>query len=228
MTIRPWRAAGPVLVTAVAVALLGPAASAAPHSAVGAAGAAGAAGRYDHVVVVVEENHGYKDVIGNPAAPNLNRLAAQYGLATDYYGVTHPSEPNYVALLGGSTYGVANDNPYYLNRVNKPSLISQLDAAHVSWKAYLQGLPHPGYQGICYPGYCNGTPDKDPLYVSKHNPITNFTTSWNPADRSRQVGRTADPGPAQRPAPGLQPARPRRVPRPARGPALLRRLGHPR
>ncbi len=184
MAVREWRAAGGVLVAAILVALLAPNASAAPTR---TATSAGPAGHYDHVVVVVEENQGLRDVIGNPAAPNLNRLASQYGLATDYYGVTHPSEPNYVALLGGSTYGVTNDNPYYLNRVDKPSVISQLDAAHVSWKAYLQGLPHPGYQGICYPAYCNGTPDKDPLYVSKHNPITNFTTSWNSRDRSRQV-----------------------------------------
>jgi hypothetical protein len=139
------------------------------------------------VFVIVEENHGYADVIGNPAAPNLNALAQQYGLATDYSAVTHPSEPNYVAMLGGSPYAATNDNAYYVNSVNAPSLISQLDAAKVSWKGYFQGLPHAGYQGICYPASCNGAPDKDPLYVSKHNPILNFTTSWNDADRSRQV-----------------------------------------
>ena len=142
---------------------------------------------YDHVFVVVMENHGYSDVIGNPAAPNLNALAQKYGSATGYYAVAHPSEPNYVAMLGGGTFGVANDNPYYVNRVNQPSLISQLDKANVGWKAYLQGLPHAGYQGICYPAACNGAPDKDPLYVSKHNGILNFTSSWNAADRARQV-----------------------------------------
>jgi hypothetical protein len=144
-------------------------------------------GRYDHIFVVMMENHGYSDIIGNPAAPNINSLATKYGLATSYYGVTHPSEPNYVALLGGSTYGVANDNAYYVNRVNHPSLVSQLDGAGISWKAYLQGLPHAGYQGICYPDFCNGTPDKDPLYVSKHDGVQNFTTSWNAGDWSRQV-----------------------------------------
>ncbi|MEZ0094771.1 alkaline phosphatase family protein [Streptacidiphilus sp. EB129] len=145
------------------------------------------AAHYDHVFVVVEENHGYADLIGNPAAPNLNALAAEYGSATQYYAVSHPSEPNYVAMLGGSTFGVADDNAYYLNQVNAPSLISQLDGAQVDWKAYLQGLPHPGYQGICYPANCNGAPDKDPLYASKHNGVSNFTTSWNAADRARQV-----------------------------------------
>jgi hypothetical protein len=151
------------------------------------ASAASSGGRYDHMFVIVEENHGFADVIGNPAAPNLNALAARYGIATSYFGVAHPSEPNYVGLLGGDTFGVADDNPYYVNRVAAPSLISQLDGAGISWKAYLQGVPHPGYQGICYPANCNGAPDKDPLYVSKHNAIANFTTSLNPADWSRQV-----------------------------------------
>src|SRR5262249_30886025 len=73
---------------------------------------------YDHIFVIVEENHGFQDVIGTPAAPNLNALAQQFGLATDYFGVSHPSEPNYVALLGGNTFGIADDNPYFLNAVN--------------------------------------------------------------------------------------------------------------
>jgi Phosphoesterase family len=149
--------------------------------------AATAPAHYDHIFVIVEENHSFTDVIGNPAAPNLNALASMYGLATSYFGVTHPSEPNYVALLGGSTFGVASDDAYYVNRVHAPSLISELDRAHVSWKAYLQSSPHPGYQGICYPANCNGEPDKDPLYASKHNAIPNFTTSLNPADWARQV-----------------------------------------
>jgi len=143
--------------------------------------------RYDHIFVIIEENHGLTDVIGNPAAPNLNALAKQFGLATSYFGVTHPSEPNYVAVLGGSSFGIADDNPYFMNAVARPSLISQLDAAGISWKAYLQGSPHPGYTGICYPVRCNGSPDIDPLYVSKHDGIQNFTTSLNPPDWSRQV-----------------------------------------
>jgi hypothetical protein len=146
-----------------------------------------AAGHYNHIFVIVEENHSFTDVIGNPAAPNLNALASTYGIATNYFAVTHPSEPNYVALLGGSPFTVNSDNAYYVQKVHAPSLISELDQAGVSWKAYLQSLPHPGYQGICYPASCNGAPDKDPLYVSKHDGIQNFTTSLNPADWSRQV-----------------------------------------
>src|SRR5215471_18458216 len=66
--------------------------------------------RYDHIFVIVEENHGLTDVIGNPAAPNLNTLARQFGLATMYFGVSHPSEPNYVAILGGDFFRIADDN----------------------------------------------------------------------------------------------------------------------
>src|ERR1019366_352518 len=56
-----------------------------------------------YVVVVVMENRGYDQIVGSPSAPYLNGLIHRYGLATNYTGVAHPSEPNYLALLGGST-----------------------------------------------------------------------------------------------------------------------------
>ena len=143
---------------------------------------------YDHVFLIVEENHGFADVIGNPAAPNLNALARRFGLATAYFGVTHPSEGNYVALMGGSSFGIQSDDPYYINRVEgRQNLVTQLDRAGISWKAYLQGLPHPGYKSICYPAKCNGSPDVDPLYVSKHDGIQNFTAALNDRDWNLQV-----------------------------------------
>jgi hypothetical protein len=142
----------------------------------------------NHVFLIIEENNGFHDIIGNRAAPNLNYLARTFGLATDYFGVSPCcSESNYVGLLGGNTFGVNSDDAYWKNRVSAPSLISQLDHAGISWKAYLQALPHPNYRGICYPAKCNGTPDSDPLYVSKHDGIQNYTTSHNPFDWSRQV-----------------------------------------
>ena len=61
--------------------------------------------RFAHIVVVVMENHGYSDVIGNPQAPFLNSLAQQGLSLTQSYAVTHPSEPNYLALFSGSTRG---------------------------------------------------------------------------------------------------------------------------
>ena len=95
-----------------------------------AAGRPASAPRLSHVFVIVEENNGYHDVIGNPAAPNLTYLAKTFGVATDYFGVSQfSSEPNYVGLIGGSTFNVTSDDAYWKNRVNAPSLFSQLDQA---------------------------------------------------------------------------------------------------
>jgi hypothetical protein len=172
---------------AACLSLIGAVMSAGALSESASASAAPSVPRLDHVFLIMEENNGFHDVIGNQAAPNLNYLARTFGLATDYFGVSpDSSESNYVGLLGGNVYGVTSDDPYWKNKINAPSLISQLDHAGISWKAYMQGLPHPGYQGMCYPK-CNGAPDSDPLYVSKHDGIQNFTTSWNPRDWSREV-----------------------------------------
>ena len=168
-----------LLAAAVGVAVPPAVASAAPSASVP---------RLAHVFVIAEENNGFHDIIGNRAAPNLNYLARTFGLETDYFGVSPCcSEANYVGLIGGSTFGVNSDDAYWKNRVAAPSLISQLDHAGISWKAYLQALPHPDYQGICYPAKCNGAPDSDPLYVSKHDGIQNYISSHNPFDFSRQV-----------------------------------------
>ncbi|MGH8917808.1 MAG: alkaline phosphatase family protein, partial [Actinomycetes bacterium] len=141
---------------------------------------------YDHVFTLIEENHGFTDIIGNPEAPTLNSLAHQYGLATQYYGVTHPSGPNYVAMLGGGTFGVNSDDPYWNFHVNQPSLMSQMEAAGQSWKGYLQGLPYPGYRGYCYPVRCLGVPDSDTQYIAKHNGLVYFhSVNANPAELAK-------------------------------------------
>jgi hypothetical protein len=88
--------------------------------------------------------------------------------------VADPSEPNYVAMLGGDSFGIADDAPFYVNTVDAPSLMTQLDAAGLSWRGYFQGMPYPGFGGICFPNRCNGVPDFDTLYASKHNGMMNF------------------------------------------------------
>jgi phosphatidylinositol-3-phosphatase len=94
--------------------------------------------RPSRVAVLVLENRSYDEVIGNPSAPYLNGLARRYALATDYYAIGHPSLPNYVALIGGSTYEIRSD----CNGcdVEARSLAGQLDAADLSWKAYFEDL----------------------------------------------------------------------------------------
>ena len=65
--------------------------------------------KYDHVFAVISENRRVDQIIGNPNAPIINALASDYGLATNYTGVSDPSEPNYVAMLGGSDFGISTD-----------------------------------------------------------------------------------------------------------------------
>jgi hypothetical protein len=140
--------------------------------------------QYDHVFLVIMENEGFKQIIGNQNAPILNALANDYGLATNYSGVGDPSEPNYVAMLGGDTFGITNDDPYWFpgHTVSASNLMTQLEAAGKTWKAYLQNLPYAGYRGYCYPDKCNGIPDADTLYVAKHNGIVNFANMQNPTE----------------------------------------------
>jgi phospholipase C len=94
----------------------------------------------DHLIVVIEENHSFEQIIGSPDAPFLNRLASNGTLLTHYYAITHPSLPNYVALLSGQT---ALHNDCRACTFPGPTLVDQLEAHHISWAAYLEGLPRP-------------------------------------------------------------------------------------
>lgn len=145
--------------------------------------------RYDHIFLIVNENTNYSSIIGSPEAPETNALASDYGLASHYTGVGDPSEPNYVAMLGGSIFGLSDDNPYFWpgHTINAPDLPSQLEAAGMTWKAYIQALPYAGYRGYCYPAKCLGIPDSDALFASKHDGLENFANLQTPAEVAKQT-----------------------------------------
>ena len=67
--------------------------------------------RFDHVTVIVLENHGFDDALYNGASPFMRQLAQEQGVATLYFGVAHPSLPNYLALIGGDDFGIRADFP---------------------------------------------------------------------------------------------------------------------
>ena len=138
---------------------------------------------YQHIIVIVMENSSYGDIIGSASAPHINALATTYGLATNYWAVAHPSEPNYVAMIGGDTFDIADDNSYRQNALSAPNLASQLDKAGLTWKSYQQSLPYAGYTGETYPS------DLNPLYASKHNPFMNFLGAWPAAQRAQVLAR---------------------------------------
>ena len=95
--------------------------------------------RLDRVFIIVLENHSAKSVIGDPNTPFITSLAQQYGEAANYFGVTHPSEPNYIAMTSGSNWFINNDDP--ANRFDHTNVVDALEASHISWDAYMEAMP---------------------------------------------------------------------------------------
>ncbi len=122
-----------------------------------------------HIMIVMMENESESELIGNADAPNTNALATQYGLATESYAVGHPSLPNYLELLAGSTHGVSDDGTPSSEGIpaNAQTLVNQLESAGISWRAYMESMPSAGYTGgdsTC----CGGQ------YYQHHNPFVYF------------------------------------------------------
>ncbi|HEY2764916.1 MAG TPA: alkaline phosphatase family protein [Pseudonocardiaceae bacterium] len=129
--------------------------------------------RPDHIVVVVEENRSYSDVIGAPDAPYINGLAAHGAVFPRSFAVAHPSQPNYLALFSGSTQGVTSDScPQTFTAV---SLGQQLAVAGDSLGGYSEDLPATGFTGCTHGGYAR-----------KHNPWSDFPAV--PAAVNRALG----------------------------------------
>jgi phosphatidylinositol-3-phosphatase len=112
------------------------------------------------------ENEEYGNVIGNASAPYQNSLAAKYALAANYFAVAHPSLPNYLALIGGSTFGVTSDcSPAQCSLPKSTTTTATLLDSHgLSWKEYAESMP----------ADCSQVNSPDGLYVTKHNPFVYF------------------------------------------------------
>ena len=105
--------------------------------------------------VIVLENRSYSQAI---TTPFIAQLAASYGLATNYHGITHPSLPNYLAMTSGSTWGISDDGWHPLPA---GGLGAQLDAAGLSWRAYMEGMTSGCYRNVN-------------RYALKHNPFAYY------------------------------------------------------
>ncbi len=130
---------------------------------------------FEHIIVVVFENKEYGTVIGNPKMPYFNQLAQSYTLLTQDYAVTHPSLPNYLALIGGDTFGIDFDCTSCIK--DAQSLPDLIEARGLTWKTYQEDMPSP-----CFPGPEAGN------YANKHNPFVYFSPiRLNPARCNRSV-----------------------------------------
>lgn len=137
---------------------------------------------FAHVYLLVLENEEYSSLVGSADAPYLNGLIAKYGLASNYYGVAHPSQPNYLALFSGSTQGVTDDGNHDLTGA---SLADQLDAANKTWSVFAQDYPGGCFAGASKSGTGEGIGAAG-SYARKHNPAISFTAiSSNPSRCAR-------------------------------------------
>lgn len=174
--------------------------------------AAGTIPRYDHILIIIAENQGYDRIIGQPYAPRLNGFLQmrEAGLADSFFGEVHPSEANYIALLGGDTFGIHDDDAWYCkpgypdrycssmkngghypnHTITARSLMDQLAEHNLTWKGYFEDIPAPGWKGVFYPDGDNPVPGKpSELYASKHNGFLNFkVVQHDPGLDSKIVG----------------------------------------
>jgi phosphatidylinositol-3-phosphatase len=164
--------------------------------------------RYDHVIVIVEENKDYGQILNPAAAPTIAGLAAQYGDAAQFFSEVHPSEANYVAILGGDTFGIHDDDAYYCHAglvdpfcpgaaapgyadhtIRAPHLGEQLEAVGLTWKGYYEDLPAPGSLAVVAgdPAYPDRLGRKSAFYASKHSGFMNFASVQNDPRRAEHI-----------------------------------------
>jgi len=120
------------------------------------------------------ENKEYAQLVGSNDAPFINQLAAQYTVVDHAYAITHPSLPNYLALLAGDTFGITSDCTTCF--VQGPNLVDSLEARGRSWKAYMEDMPSPCFTGTSAGGY-----------ALKHNPFLYFQNIRNNPGRCERI-----------------------------------------
>jgi phosphatidylinositol-3-phosphatase len=122
---------------------------------------------FSHIYVLLMENKEDSAIVGNASAPYINQLISQYGLATNYNAVAHPSQPNYLALFSGSTQDVKDDG---LHDIVAVSVADEVDLKGKSWKVFAQNVP-----SNCYTqSSASGGVDGEGTYDRKHNPAISF------------------------------------------------------
>jgi hypothetical protein len=127
---------------------------------------------FDHVVVVMFENKESSRVLGHREAPTFTAYAQRQARLTRYHGVTHPSLPNYLALVSGSTHGIKENCTACL--IFAPTIADTIEASGRTWKTYAEGLPRAGFTGAV-----------SGRYAKKHNPFLYFRNIAGNAARRR-------------------------------------------
>jgi acid phosphatase len=132
--------------------------------------------RFGHVLIVVEENHNYSDVVASSSAPYINSLANQYGLASNYFANAHPSIPDYFMLTTGQTLTLIDALTPDVFPVSDDNVVRELIGAGKTWKSYAEDLPDIGYTG--------GDSGK---YAVRHNPLAYMTNVQNDSAQKQNL-----------------------------------------
>jgi hypothetical protein len=143
-----------------------------PASAPGPTPTPASSRNFEHVFIIVLENADYKRAI---AQPYMAGLANQGAFLDNFYAETHPSYPNYLALVAGSTFGINSDGQTDLA---KTSLVDLMEAKGISWKSYAEQYPT---SPACFKGVSRGG------YVRKHEPFLSFTNVQNDPTRCAKI-----------------------------------------
>jgi hypothetical protein len=169
MSKRRWTLVGGSLIAALVL-------FAGTASAPAASGQPSGTPNFKHVFVIMMENTGIEALLGNPNAPWINQAVQTYGVAGNYYGVTHPSQPNYIAATAGTRAGVPNDNDV---TVDLPNIVDQLESHGKSWKGYMQSY------SLCSDKLQHACGNQ--LYERKHNPFVSFLDVQNDPSRMAKL-----------------------------------------
>ncbi len=140
-------------------------------------------GNLDRIFVIMLENHSQSSVIDDPNAPYLTSLAHTYSMADHYYGVTHPSMPNYIASIAGDNFGLQDDNDQNVVNLDRTNLVDQFESRHIGWDAYMDTLPENKLDR--FGPTVNGSTVS--LYAKKHNPFVLFDDVKNNPARMDHV-----------------------------------------
>jgi hypothetical protein len=132
--------------------------------------------QFKHVFTIMMENTGIEALLSNPNAPWINQAIVTNGVAGNYYGVTHPSQPNYIAATSGALNGVTNDNDV---TIDVPNIVDQLESQGKTWTAYMQSL------SLCTTKLDHACGNQ--LYERKHNPFVSYTDVQTNAARMAKI-----------------------------------------
>ncbi len=124
---------------------------------------------FKHIVILIFENREFGFVIKNPQMPNYNRLAKENALLTQEFAIMHPSLPNYLALIGGDTFGITENCEDCI--ISARTLVDEIEDAGLTWKTYQEDFPRPCFLGSSH------------IYVQKHNPFIYFDSIRLDAER---------------------------------------------